>query len=75
LNPLEIGSAYYWRIRAVTPLLSPWSETWSFTPQAIIELNAPVLLSPAAGLKCSINTMFVDGVDGAHGYELELSTQ
>ncbi len=77
LNPLEKDGVYYWRIRAVTPLLSPWSQTWSFTPQAIIELAAPLLESPAAGaVNVPVNTMFQwTAVDGADGYELEISTQ
>ncbi|MDD4923798.1 MAG: hypothetical protein PHF74_03040 [Dehalococcoidales bacterium] len=77
LNSLETGNVYYWRIRAVTPLLSPWSEIWSFTPQAIIEPDAPVLLSPAAGaVNVPVNTMFQwTAVYGADSYELEISTQ
>ena len=77
LNPLEAGSVYYWRVRAVTPLESPWSETWSFTPQALTSLDAPLLESPAAGaLNVPVNTLFQwTAVSGAHGYELEIATQ
>ena len=77
LNQLEPDETYYWRIRAVTPLLSPWSGTWSFTPQVIIEPNAPLLESPAAGaVNVPVNTMFQwTAVDGAERYELEISTQ
>jgi hypothetical protein len=77
LNPLETGSIYYWRIRASAPLLSPWSETWSFTPQAMEEMAAPVLESPAAGaVNVPVNTLFQwTAVNGAQSYELEISTQ
>ncbi len=77
LNPLEAGSVYYWRIKADTPLASPWSDTWSFTPQALIELDAPILESPSAGaLNVPLNTLFQwTAISGAQGYELEIATQ
>jgi len=77
VDSLETGSEYYWRIRAVSPLLSPWSEIWSFMPQAICELGAPVLLSPAAGaVNVPANVLFQwTAVNGANGYELEIAAQ
>jgi photosystem II stability/assembly factor-like uncharacterized protein len=77
LNPLEPGETYYWRVRTETPLLSHWSAIWSFTPQAVIDLDTPILESPAAGAaNVSVNTMFQwTAVDGAESYELEISTQ
>jgi hypothetical protein len=77
VDSLETGSEYYWRIRSITPLLSPWSETWSFTPRAIIEPDAPVLVSPSAGaVNIPVNAMFQwTAVEGAHSYELEISTR
>lgn len=29
------GITYYWRVKAVAPLDSPWSEAWSFTVQTL----------------------------------------
>jgi len=26
------GTTYYWQVRSLEPVKSPWSETWSFTP-------------------------------------------
>jgi photosystem II stability/assembly factor-like uncharacterized protein len=77
LNPLAPDETYYWRVRVVTPLLSRWSETWSFTPQAVINLGTPVLESPAAGdINIPIYTMFQwTAVDGAERYELEIATR
>ena len=53
LNP---GQTYYWRVRvgavgswAGAPLLSPWSETWSFTTTLGPGAARPVLENPAAG--------------------------
>jgi hypothetical protein len=77
LVPLEAGSIYYWRVKATTPLASPWSDTWSFTPQPVTELDAPILESPSAGaLNVPVNTLFQwTAVNGAQGYELEIATR
>ncbi len=71
----ETDDVYYWRIRAISPLLSPWSEIWSFNTQAIIEPDAPVLVSPSAGaVNIPVNAMFQwTAVEGAHSYEVEIS--
>ncbi len=59
LDALEPGETYYWRVRTETPLISHWSETWSFIPQAIIDLDSPILESPAAGaVNVPLNAMF-----------------
>ncbi len=77
LNPLEAGSIYYWRIMAATPLISPWSEVWSFTPQPMMEPAVPALQSPAAGaVNIPVNPLFQwTAVSGAETYELEISTE
>ena len=33
-NPAQLigGTIYYWRLRAIEPVKSPWSEMWSFAP-------------------------------------------
>lgn len=53
LNP---GETYYWRVRvgaagswSGAPLLSPWSETWSFTTSLGPGAARPILESPEAG--------------------------
>jgi hypothetical protein len=77
LTLLEAGNEYYWRIRAVEPVLSRWSDVWTFTPEALSELGAPVLETPAAGaVNVPVNTMFQwTAVKGAEGYEMEVSAQ
>ena len=74
---LEIDTAYYWRVRAVNPVSSFWSEIWSFTPYRIVELIPPELETPSAGaISVPVNTMFQwTSVAGAEGYELEVSEQ
>ena len=46
---LEPGVSYCWRVRALEPALSRWSDAQSFTTIAIAEHNAPQLVSPKAG--------------------------
>ncbi len=77
LSLLENGSVYYWRVRAVKPVLSPWSDIWSFTSSPLVALEAPQLQSPAAGaVDVPVNTMFQwTAVSGAESYELEVSLQ
>ena len=55
------GITYYWRVKAVAPLDSPWSEAWSFTvqtltaaqqalePPEVEEVLEPVVSGPAFG--------------------------
>jgi hypothetical protein len=75
LPTLKPDSIYYWRARAVQPVLSPWSETWSFTTSSVVGILAPSLESPpdgAAGLPIRPEFRWSQ-VDGASGYELMIA--
>jgi len=75
LPDLEIGSTYYWRVRANSPFLSFWSEKWSFTTSLGGDIVAPVLRSPAAGASgVALRPVFQwSAISGAEGYELLLA--
>jgi hypothetical protein len=49
LPPLTPATTYYWRVRATGPVLSPWSDKWSFTTSMGSETVAPELYAPEAG--------------------------
>jgi hypothetical protein len=75
LPALEPAAVYYWRARAKTPALSPWSEVWSFTTglgTQVIELQPE---SPAAGATgAPLKPVFQwTAVIGASAYELLVS--
>jgi hypothetical protein len=76
LPELEIGTSYYWRVRAIEPTLSPWSEKWSFTTSLGQTVNAPDLYSPEGGAEgVSVEPIFQwSPISGADGYELMVST-
>jgi len=40
-------TTYYWRVRAATPVVSPWSAWSNFTIAALPEAFAPVVIEPA----------------------------
>jgi hypothetical protein len=66
------GTTYYWRVRSVEPVMSPWSEVWSFTTS----LNAvPDEVSPLSGATdVPISPAFAwNSVAKATGYEFILS--
>ncbi len=73
---LEPATTYYWRVRANEPVLSPWSDKWSFTTALGTEAFAPQLLSPEAGAtEVSPRPLFQWGATaGADSYELIVST-
>ncbi len=76
LADLEPATGYYWRVRAIAPTLSPWSEKWSFYTPMGTEAPAPHLESPIAGATdVSAEPIFQwSAIDGADGYELMVST-
>jgi len=76
LPVLEPDTTYYWRVRAHKPVLSPWSEKWSFTTSLGGDIVAPRLESPQAGATgVSIRPVFQwSAVAGASGYELIVSS-
>jgi len=75
LPPLKPDTTYYWRVRATEPVLSPWSDKWSFTTSFGTEAIAPELSSPKAGARgVPIKPVFQwSAVAGADGYELIVS--
>jgi photosystem II stability/assembly factor-like uncharacterized protein len=77
LPDLELGTTYYWRVRATGPVLSPWSDMWSFTTSLGSEALAPVLESPEAGASgVAIKPIFQwSAIAGADSYELVVSTK
>jgi hypothetical protein len=80
-NPARLisGTEYYWRVRAIGPIKSPWSEVWSFTSALAEELRSP--LSDTSGMSPSCGAADVpikpsfcwQAVEGATGYELILA--
>ncbi|MFC2122618.1 WD40/YVTN/BNR-like repeat-containing protein [Bacteroidota bacterium] len=76
LPALEMATTYYWRVRAISPVLSPWSPTWSFTTCLGSETMAPKLISPEGGTNSAIlRPLFQwSAIDWGHHYELLLST-
>ena len=76
LPVLEPGTTYYWRVRASQPVLSQWSDKWSFTTTFGTKANAPELSSPGAGAgRVPIKPVFQwSAVAGADKYELIVST-
>jgi len=77
LPALDPATTYYWRVRATTPVLSRWSDKWSFTTSFGTEAYAPELDSPqAAAIGVPVKPIFQwSAIAGANGYELVVSTQ
>lgn len=76
LPELEMATTYYWRVRVNKPVLSPWSDKWSFTTSLGTEIIAPELYSPKAGVsEVPIKPVFQwSAIAGADSYELMVST-
>lgn len=76
LPTLESATTYYWRVRAKTPVLSPWSDKWSFTTSLDTEAIVLRLETPEAGTSgVPIKPVFQwTAVVGADAYELMVST-
>ncbi|MBN2186243.1 MAG: fibronectin type III domain-containing protein [Dehalococcoidia bacterium] len=72
LAELTSGTTYYWRVRSVEPIKSPWSDIQSFTPSLGA---APVGISPSSGATdVPIRPAFTwDSVAKATSYEFILS--
>jgi hypothetical protein len=72
LKGLDPGVTYFWRVRATSPLLGPWSTLRNFTTA----LGAPVLQAPGVGaVVLLLQPPFQWQVSsGATTYELMLST-
>ncbi len=76
LAALDLATTYYWRVRATEPLLSPWSDKWSFTTAMGSEATGPGLISPEAGASgVSLKPIFQwSAISRAASYELIVST-
>jgi hypothetical protein len=76
LPALELATTYYWRVRASEPMLSPWSDKWSFTTALGYSSIAPNLLNPEAGASgIPLKPVFQwSDIAGADSYELIVST-
>ncbi len=76
LPALEPATTYYWRVRASSPALSPWSEKRSFT--TVMDTEAVTLRpeSPTAGATgVAVKPVFQwTAVIGAEAYELLVAT-
>jgi len=77
LPALDPDATCYWRVRATEPVLSPWSDKWSFTTSIGSEIMAPVPESPEAGASgISVKPIFQwSAIAGADSYELIVSTR
>ena len=76
LPVLEMATAYYWRVRVITPYYSPWSAVCSFTTKLGETVNAPELYTPKAGtVDTPPQPVFQwSAIKGAEKYELLVST-
>jgi hypothetical protein len=77
LPTLDLATTCYWRVRATEPVLSPWSDKWSFTTSVSTIVPAPELVSPQAGAsEVPVRPIFQwSAVAGADSYELVVSTE
>jgi hypothetical protein len=77
LPALEMGTTYFWRVRATEPVSSPWSAKWSFATTLGEAVVAPELLSPAAGATgVPLRPIFQwSAMAGAERYELLVSAE
>jgi len=75
LPDLDPGATCYWRVRVTEPVLSPWSDKWSFTTSIGSQTLAPTLESPEAGASgVSLKPIFQwSAIAGADSYELVVS--
>ena len=72
LNP---AATYYWRVRANSPYLSRWSDTWSFYTVLGGTNVVPVLSVPAAGAKTNLKPIFQwSTINSASKYDLLVAT-
>ena len=76
LPALESSTTYYWRVRASAPVLSPWSDKWSFTTSLATNAISLRLETPAAGaVGVPVKPVFQwTAIAGADAYELLIST-
>ncbi|MFC1942781.1 hypothetical protein ACFLWU_06165 [Chloroflexota bacterium] len=77
LPTLEPATTYYWRVRASAPVLSPWSDKWSFTTSLDTETFSLNLENPKVGdSTVPIKPVFQwSAITGADTYELLVSNE
>ncbi|MFC2070155.1 hypothetical protein ACFLTB_03145 [Chloroflexota bacterium] len=75
LPDLDLDTTYYWRVRVSEPVMSRWSDRWSFNTALGHTIYAPVLLIPEAGDGgISLKPLFQwSALAGAGSYELLVS--
>ncbi len=74
LTALVSNTVYYWRVRAVSPVTSPWSEIRSFNTNVVPEIAAPKPTEPKSTTSASVEPVFKwSASEGAEGYELQVS--
>jgi photosystem II stability/assembly factor-like uncharacterized protein len=76
LPELEPATTYYWRVRASSPVHSPWSLKWRFTTSLDTEIVTLTPKTPAVGVKdVPVKPVFEwTAVVGAGAYELLVAT-
>ncbi|MFC1978018.1 hypothetical protein ACFLWS_07145 [Chloroflexota bacterium] len=69
------GKTYYWRVRVIEPVESPWSEMWSFASAPVSDWSPLTPLSPVLGAgNVALRPAFTwDTAHGATGYEFVLA--
>jgi len=71
---LEMGTTYYWRVRATEPVAGKWSAATSFTTKSE-KSGAPTLISPTNGDKTGKAPIFTwTAVSGATSYKIQAAT-
>ena len=76
LPPLEPATTYHWRVRASSPVFSPWSAKWSFSTTMDTQTVNLNLESPLPGATAvPIKPVFQwTAILGAEAYELLVAT-
>lgn len=78
LTDLQIGGTYWWRVRAVNSAgTSPWSETWTFSPDRKgIVPDIPALVAPLPDTITQLEVIvYWSGVPGAVSYDLQVAQE
>jgi hypothetical protein len=73
---LDPNVKYCWRVRALEPALSRWSEAQDFHTSMSAELNAPELISPQAGAAIAEKRPVFQwsAIGWANKYQLQVAT-
>ena len=76
LPELMPATTYYWRVRVSEPILSPWSDKWSFTTALPTQTIGLELIHPKASSSgVELRPLFQwSAVAGAEAYELIVAT-